>query len=72
LPLALIRGARSQLFEQAGADYLMSFCPPGSPRIDIPEADHHDDRPAAGFRGRAEGAARGVAVTPHPIGRERA
>jgi pimeloyl-ACP methyl ester carboxylesterase len=40
-PLALVRGARSQLFKEADADYLMSFCPPGSPRIAIPEADHH-------------------------------
>jgi pimeloyl-ACP methyl ester carboxylesterase len=39
--IALVRGARSQLLKEADADYLMSFCPPGSPHIEIPEADHH-------------------------------
>ena len=40
-PMALIRGAKSQLFKADDADYLMSFLPPGSPRVDIPEAEHH-------------------------------
>jgi pimeloyl-ACP methyl ester carboxylesterase len=40
-PLALIRGEKSQLFTTVDADYLMTFLDPGSPRIDIPEADHH-------------------------------
>ncbi len=40
-PLALVRGAKSQLFKPADADYLMSFCPPGSPHVEIPEAEHH-------------------------------
>ena len=40
-PLALIRGAKSQLFKPDDADYLMSFCPSGSPHVEIPEAEHH-------------------------------
>ena len=40
-PLALIRGAKSQVMHVADADYLMSFLTPGSPDIVIPEAEHH-------------------------------
>jgi pimeloyl-ACP methyl ester carboxylesterase len=40
-PLALIRGETSQLFRAVDAEHLMSLIPPGSPRIDIPEAGHH-------------------------------
>jgi len=40
-PLALISGAKSKLFKPDDADYLMSFLPTGSPRVDIPEAEHH-------------------------------
>ena len=40
-PLALIRGAKSQLFKPDDADYLISFIAPGSPHVEIPEAEHH-------------------------------
>jgi pimeloyl-ACP methyl ester carboxylesterase len=40
-PMALIRGAKSQLMRTDDADYLMSFLPSGSPSIVIPEAEHH-------------------------------
>jgi pimeloyl-ACP methyl ester carboxylesterase len=55
-PLALIRGAKSQLFKADDADYLMSLIAPGSPHIVIPEAEHHVmiDQPLAfvsGLRG---------------------
>jgi pimeloyl-ACP methyl ester carboxylesterase len=40
-PLALIRGAKSQILQAADADYLRSFLPQSSPSIEIPEAEHH-------------------------------
>ncbi len=40
-PMALIRGAKSQLMHDVDADYLMSLIAPGSPHIVIPEAEHH-------------------------------
>lgn len=40
-PLAVMRGAKSRLFEEADAAYLKSLIPPGSPYIEIPEAEHH-------------------------------
>jgi pimeloyl-ACP methyl ester carboxylesterase len=40
-PLALIRGAKSQVMHVVDADYLMSFLTPGSPHVAIPEAEHH-------------------------------
>jgi pimeloyl-ACP methyl ester carboxylesterase len=40
-PMALVRGAKSQLFKADDADYLLSFLPKGSPHISIPEAEHH-------------------------------
>jgi len=40
-PLALVRGARSKLIHEVDADYLMSLIAPGSPRVEIPEAEHH-------------------------------
>ena len=40
-PLALIRGAKSQLFHPEDAAYLLSLIPPGSPYVEIPEAEHH-------------------------------
>ena len=48
-PAALIRGGRSNLMRPVDADYMMSLMPPGSPRIDIPDADHHvmADQPLA-------------------------
>ena len=39
-PMALIRGAKSQVMHAVDADYLMSFIP-GSPDVVIPEAEHH-------------------------------
>ena len=36
-----IRGAKSQLFKPDDADYLMSLIAPGSPHVEIPEAEHH-------------------------------
>jgi pimeloyl-ACP methyl ester carboxylesterase len=40
-PIAIIRGAKSQLFHDADAKYLMSVLPPDSPYVVIPEAEHH-------------------------------
>jgi pimeloyl-ACP methyl ester carboxylesterase len=40
-PLALIRGARSQLFHPEDAAWLLSLIAPGSPYVEIPEAEHH-------------------------------
>jgi pimeloyl-ACP methyl ester carboxylesterase len=40
-PLALIRGAKSQLFHPEDAAYLLSLIPSGSPYVEIPEAEHH-------------------------------
>jgi len=40
-PLAIVRGARSQLFKADDAAYLMSLVPPASPYVEIPEAEHH-------------------------------
>jgi pimeloyl-ACP methyl ester carboxylesterase len=40
-PLALIRGAKSQLFRPEDAAYLLSLIAPGSPYVEIPEAEHH-------------------------------
>ena len=40
-PLALIRGAKSQLFHPEDAAYLLSLIAPGSPYVEIPEAEHH-------------------------------
>jgi pimeloyl-ACP methyl ester carboxylesterase len=40
-PLALIRGAKSQLFHSEDAAYLLSLIAPGSPYVEIPEAEHH-------------------------------
>lgn len=40
-PLAIIRGAKSQLFQADDAAYLLSLIAPGSPCVEIPEAEHH-------------------------------
>jgi pimeloyl-ACP methyl ester carboxylesterase len=40
-PMALIRGAKSQLFKAEDADYLLSFLKPGAPHVVVPEAEHH-------------------------------
>jgi pimeloyl-ACP methyl ester carboxylesterase len=40
-PLALIRGAKSQLFHPEDAAYLLSLIAPGAPYVEIPEAEHH-------------------------------
>jgi pimeloyl-ACP methyl ester carboxylesterase len=40
-PMALIRGAKSELMHAADAEYLISFLTPGSPDVVIPEAEHH-------------------------------
>ena len=40
-PLALIRGAKSQLFHPEDAAYLLSLIAPSSPYVGIPEAEHH-------------------------------
>jgi pimeloyl-ACP methyl ester carboxylesterase len=40
-PLALIRGAKSQLFHPEDASYLLRLIAPGSPYVEIPEAEHH-------------------------------
>jgi pimeloyl-ACP methyl ester carboxylesterase len=40
-PLAIIRGAKSQLFQPEDAAYLLSLIAPGSPCVEIPEAEHH-------------------------------
>jgi pimeloyl-ACP methyl ester carboxylesterase len=40
-PLALIRGGKSQLFQSEDAAYLLSLIAPGSPYVEIPEAEHH-------------------------------
>ena len=36
-----MRGAKSKLIHEVDADYLMSLMAPGSPRVEIPEAEHH-------------------------------
>jgi pimeloyl-ACP methyl ester carboxylesterase len=40
-PLALIRGAKSQLFHPEDAAYLLGLMRPDSPYVEIPEAEHH-------------------------------
>jgi pimeloyl-ACP methyl ester carboxylesterase len=40
-PLALVRGAKSQLFHPEDAAHLLSLIAPGSPYVEIPEAEHH-------------------------------
>jgi pimeloyl-ACP methyl ester carboxylesterase len=40
-PLAVIRGGKSQLFQPDDANYLRSLIAPGSPYVEIPEAEHH-------------------------------
>ena len=40
-PLALVRGAKSQLFHPEDAAYLWGLIAPGSPYVEIPEAEHH-------------------------------
>ena len=40
-PAALIRGARSQLMNEGDFAYTHSLMPPGSPWLEIPDADHH-------------------------------
>jgi pimeloyl-ACP methyl ester carboxylesterase len=39
--LAIIRGAKSQLFQADDAAYLLSLIAAGSPYVEIPEAEHH-------------------------------
>ena len=41
VPLALIRGGKSQLFHPEDAAHLLSLIAPGSPYVEIPEAEHH-------------------------------
>ena len=38
---SIIRGAKSQLFQADDAAYLLSLIAPGSPCVEIPEAEHH-------------------------------
>lgn len=40
-PLALVRGARSQLMAREDAAFTMSLLPEGAPFLEVPEADHH-------------------------------
>jgi pimeloyl-ACP methyl ester carboxylesterase len=40
-PLAIVRGGKSQLFQPDDAAYLLSLIAPGSPYVEIPEAEHH-------------------------------
>ncbi len=40
-PLALFRGAKSQLFHAEDAAYLLGLIGPGAPYAEIPEAEHH-------------------------------
>jgi pimeloyl-ACP methyl ester carboxylesterase len=40
-PLAVVRGGKSQLFQPEDAAYLRSIIAPGSPYVEIPEAEHH-------------------------------
>ncbi len=40
-PMALVRGAQSQLMHAVDADYLMSLLAPRSPDVVIPEAEQH-------------------------------
>ena len=40
-PLAMIRGAKSQLFQLEDAAWLLGLIAPGSPYVEIPEAEHH-------------------------------
>ena len=74
-PMALIRGAKSQLMHAEDAEYLMSFLAPGSPDVVIPEAEHHVmiDQPlafVAALKGAAGGVAGGEGVNPSPLARE--
>ena len=41
MPLALIRGGKSQLFQPDDAAYLLTLIAPGSPYVRSPEAEHH-------------------------------
>jgi pimeloyl-ACP methyl ester carboxylesterase len=52
-PLAVVRGAVSNLMRAEDAAYMMSLLPPGSPYFEIPEADHHVmiDQPLAFLAG---------------------
>ena len=40
-PVALIRGAQSQLMQAQDFDFTHSLMPAGSPRLEIPDAEHH-------------------------------
>ena len=40
-PAALIRGSRSQLMQDEDFAYTHALMPPGSPRLEIPDAEHH-------------------------------
>ena len=40
-PVTIMRGGRSRLMTVAVVDHLMSFAPPGSQRLELPDADHH-------------------------------
>lgn len=40
-PVTLVRGARSQLLPQALMVHAVSLAPPGTPVLDVPDADHH-------------------------------
>lgn len=40
-PVALVRGARSQLMAREDAVFAMSLLPPGAPFLEVAEADHH-------------------------------
>ena len=72
--MALIRGGKSQLFLPADAAYLLSLIAPGSPYVEIPEAEHHVmiDQPLAFVAGcallaawRGEGGVTGDAHAPN-------
>ena len=55
VPLALIRGGKSQLFQPEDAAWLLNLIAPGSPYVEIPEAEHHVmiDQPLAFVAGCA-------------------
>ncbi len=40
-PVTLVRGGRSRLMTAAVLDHAMSLAPPGSRRLELPDADHH-------------------------------